>query len=303
MAVYKRSSVVYGGGVDIGNRIEPPVRREEPKKAPETAVSHQPKPEPTVDEIRAELAYQAMELERQRSELAEIRDSYIEQGKQVIIDAKNRADGIIQSARDSASQIVAEAEQSRTDIQIKAKAEGFEQGRKDGVEAVLAAGRDALDEVKTLCGRIIAEKDELFERYEKDIYDTVMTIANKVTLGSMAVKDGTAAKKLIKQAAKDFRAAQRIKITLNKSEASEELAGDYEYLKELCGGSAAIEIELLENAEEGTVIVEADGEITDAGIMTQLRMIQELGRGKFRGPGTKKASGKKKPDEKSEPEE
>lgn len=306
MAVYKRSSVVYGGGVDIGNTIVPPVRREEPKRAAEPAAEAPkaaPKHEPTIDEIRTELAYQAMELEHQRQELARIRDGYIEQGKQVIIDAKKRADGIIQNAHDSAAQIVAQAEQSRTDIQIKAKAEGFEQGKKDGVEAVLAAGRDVLGEVKTLCEQIVAEKGELFDRYEKDIFDTVMTIANKVTLNSMSVKDTTAAKKLIKQAAKDFRSAQRIKITLNKSEATEELAGDYEYLKELCGGSAAIEIELLENAEEGTVIVEADGEITDAGIMTQLRMIQELGRGKFRGSGTKKTSRKKKSDEESEPEE
>ena len=305
MAVYKRSSVVYGGGVDIGNRIDPPVRREPPKKAPEPEAqpSAEVKPESTVEEIRRELASQAMELEQQRQELARIRDSYIEQGKQVIIDAKNRADGIIQTAQDNAREIVAQAEQSRTDIQIKAKAEGFEQGKKDGVEAVLAQGSELLGEVKALCERIAAEKGELFDRYEKDIFETVMTIANKVTLGSMAVKDTTAAKKLIKQAAKDFRSAQRIKITLNKSEATEELAGDYEFLKELCGGTAAVEVELLENAEEGTVIVEADGEITDAGIMTQLRMIQELGRGKFRGAGTKKTSRKKKSDEESEPEE
>lgn len=293
MAVFKRGSVVYGGGVDIGNTIAPAAVSEEKIQAPpeEEPEVIQPKAEPSVEEIRAELAYQAMELERRRQELDTIRNSYIEQGKQVILEAKKRADGIIQNAHDSAAQIVAQAEQSKTDIQIKAKAEGFEQGKKDGSDAVVAASRDILDEAKALCERIITEKGELFDRYEKDIFDTVMAIANKVTLGSTGVKDGTAAKRLIKQAAKDFRSAQRIKITLNKNAVTEELAGDYEYLKELCGGSAAIEVELLDNAEEGTVIVEADGEITDAGIMTQLRMIQELGRGKFR--GGKKASQKK----------
>ena len=45
-----------------------------------------------------------------------------------------------------------------------------------------------------------------------------------------------------------------------------------------------MEVELLPEAEPGTVIVDNGSEIVDAGIMTQLRMIQELGDGKFREP-------------------
>ena len=123
-----------------------------------------------------------------------------------------------------------------------------------------------------------------------------MAIANKVTLDSMSVKDGTAAKKLIKKAAKEFRNSQLIRITLDKNGATEELAGDYEYLKELCGG-ANVEIELLADADPGTVIVDNGSEITDAGIQTQLKMIQELGSGKFRAPTGRKK--KKLDDEES----
>ena len=156
-----------------------------------------------------------------------------------------------------------------------------------------AAGRDILDEAKSYAERINSEKEQLFADYEKEIYDTVMQIAKKVTLDSITSKDSAAVKRLIKKAAKEFRNCERVKITLNDNGANEELTGDYEYLKELCGGIPNVEVELLPEADPGTVIVDNGSEIVDAGIMTQLRMIQELGDGKFREP--KPTRKKKKP--------
>lgn len=213
---------------------------------------------------------------------------YIEQGKDVILEAKRRAEAIIADAEQQASEIVSDAEQNRDDVFIKARAEGYEQGKKDGVAACLKAGQGVLDEAREFADSINEQKTELFERYEKEIYETVMEIANKVTLGSMSVKDGTAAKKLIKKAAKEFRNAQLIRITLDENGASTELAGDYEYLKELCPSAEHVEVELLRDAEPGTVIVDNGEEITDAGIKTQLKMIREIGDGKFRNPSPKR---------------
>ena len=39
---------------------------------------------------------------------------------------------------------------------------------------------------------------------------------------------------------------------------------------------------MLRDAPSGTVIIDNGSEITDAGIMTQLKMIEELGKGKYR---------------------
>ena len=61
-----------------------------------------------------------------------------------------------------------------------------------------------------------------------------------------------------------------------------------------CGGAEHVEVELLPDAEPGTVIVDNGSEITDAGINTQLRMIQELGSGRFREPAKKKNSAQEK---------
>ncbi len=295
MSVLKGNSVCYSGGVDISNTFE--LRRKQELPSEKTQEESVQTPEP-VQENRAELLdirerelneREAAIADRER-ELSELKELYIEQGKTVILDAKQRAESITRTAQENASKIVSEAEQNRESVFIKAKAEGYEQGRIEGVDACLAAGQDVLNEARAFSEAINAEKEELFARYEKEIFETVMAIANKVTLDSMSTKDGTAAKKLIKKAAKEFRNSQLIRITLDKNGATEELAGDYEYLKQLCGGIADVEVELLPDAERGTVIVDNGSEITDAGIQTQLRMIQEIGGGKFRGKKTKPSS-------------
>lgn len=309
MGVLKYGSVRYGGsGVDIANtfdvrgqrNVERPQRETSQEKAPEvSAVSR--------DEVLAEretqLIMRERDIEARQKELAALKEQYIEQGKEVILEAKRRAEGIVQNAEQQANEIVSGAERSRDDVFIKARAEGYEQGKKDGVAACLAAGQGVLDEAREYSELINDQKAELFERYEKEIYETVMEIANKVTMGSMAVKDGTAAKKLIKKAAKEFRNSQLIRITLDENGASTELAGDYEYLKELCAGAEHVEVELLKDAESGTIIIDNGEEITDAGIQTQLKMIKELGDGKFRSSTPRKRKKASKPETDEEQQE
>lgn len=320
MSVLKYNAVRYSGDVDITNVVdipiavsaqqaaEPPAPEEDPKgegiadaddaQDPELSEEKAPEPRFSREEIlvqrETELLVHEREVEQLREELAALRESYIEQGKEVILEAKRRADTIVRGAEHQADEIVRSAEQTREDIRIKARAEGFEQGKKDGVAACLAAGQSVLDEAKAYVQSINDAKAALFEKYEADIFETVMEIANKVTLNSMAVKDGTAAKKLIKKAAKDFRNSELIRITLDENGATTELVGDYEALRELCGGAASVEVELLADAAPGTVIVDNGEEITDAGIQTQLKMIRELGDGKFSDGAPKKRTSRKK---------
>ena len=298
MSVLKYSAVQYNGnGVDIENTLS--IFKKNHETAADNVLNngfedeseeetYEPSREELLDEREKSIADKERELDELRSELNRLKEQYIEQGKQVIVEAKRRAEGIVKDAEANAADIVKNAEDEREGVFIKARAEGFEQGKKDGVAACMAAGSDILDEARNFTNSINVQKTELFERYESEIYETVMDIANKVTLDSMSVKDGTAAKKLIKKAAKNFRNSQLIRITLDENGASTELCGDYEYLKELCGGVEHIEVELVSGGETGTVIVDNGEEITDAGIRTQLQMIRELGDGKFRTPSLRK---------------
>lgn len=303
MSVLKYSAVKYNqNGVDIENTlgIYKELKAAENAVAPESKEAEAadggteeyiPSREELLEEREKTVSEKERELDKMRAELNKLKEQYIEQGKQVIVEAKRRAEGIISDAESDADEITKTAERERENVFIKARAEGFEQGKKDGVAACVAEGSDILDDARKFSEMINSQKAQLFADYEKEIYETVMEIANKVTLNSMAVEDGTAAKKLIKKAARDFRNSQLIRITLDDNEAYAEFVGDYEYLKELCGGVEHVEVELISGAEPGTVIVENGEEITDAGIQMQLKMIRELGDGKFRTPSIRKKKG------------
>ena len=158
MSVYKYNSIRYNGGIDISNTVNITPANIAPAPAAEKPQPPEPAPEPAEQaEEKADIAAAALEelvkreaavkaaeneLEKRKSELAALREQYIEQGKQVIIEAKRRADGIVANANSEADGIVADAEKKRGDVFIKARTEGFEQGKKDGAALVLTESRN-----------------------------------------------------------------------------------------------------------------------------------------------------------------
>lgn len=160
-----------------------------------------------------------------------------------------------------------------------------------------------LSEIKRLSEQMVSDKAELFDSYEVEIFDTVMEIVNRITLNSLGQKDKAVVKKTIKEAGKSFRGSEYVKLTLSKTDVSEEMAADTDYFKKLFTNVKNVEVEVLKDAPSGTVIIDNGSEITDAGIQTQLKMIEELGRGKYRrAPSRKKAEKQEEPAAQAEPD-
>lgn len=195
-----------------------------------------------------------------------------------------------QQAQDYAAQAKAQAEA----IFEKSRSDGFAKGHEDGYAAGLDKCCDMLSEIKRLSEQMVSDKAELFDSYEVEIFDTVMEIVNRITLNSLGQKDKAVVKKTIKEAGKSFRGSEYVKLTLSKTDVSEEMAADTDYFKKLFTNVKNVEVEVLKDAPSGTVIIDNGSEITDAGIQTQLKMIEELGRGKYRrAPSRKKPKSRK----------
>ena len=147
MSVLKRNSVYFGGGVDISNSIELPKPQTHTAAAADPgAVERLPEPAPDpeqelleqkrrLEQRMSELDQRERDLEQERKSLEEMKARCVEQGKEVILEAKRRAESIVSAANDNASQIISDAEANRDSVFIRAKSEGFEQGQKDGREA------------------------------------------------------------------------------------------------------------------------------------------------------------------------
>ena len=202
--------------------------------------------------------------------------------------AKQRAQQILSDTEKQAEEYALQAKAQAQAIFEKSRTDGFAKGHEDGYAAGLDKCREMLAELKKVSEQINSEKQELFDSYEVEIFDTVMEIVNKITLNSLGQKDKALVKKTIKEAGKAFRNSEYVKLTLSKTDVSEEMAADADYFKKLFTNVKTVEVEVLKDAPSGTVIIDNGSEITDAGIQTQLKMIEELGRGKYRRASSRK---------------
>lgn len=243
----------------------------------------------------AEIAEKADEEALLRSrlideEIEKVKQHYRAEGEKALADARERAQKILSDTEKQAQDYAAMAKEQAEAIFEKSKADGFAKGHEDGYAAGLDKCRDMLSELKRLSEQMVSDKAELFDGYEVEIFDTVMEIVNRITLNSLGQKDKAVIRKTIKEAGKSFRGSEYVKLTLSKTDVSEEMAADTDYFKKLFTNVKNVEVEVLKDAPSGTVIIDNGSEITDAGIQTQLKMIEELGRGKYRrAPSRKKA--------------
>lgn len=263
----------------------------------DNTVTVKPAAQPTAQEAEAEstvgdAVMEEAENARQESinaEIERIKQYYTDEGEKALAEAKKLAEQILSDTEKQAAQYAEAAKAQAEEIFAKAEQDGFAKGHDDGYKKGLMKCKDMLFELKSASERINAEKDELFESYETEIFDTVMEIVNRVTLNSLGQKDKAVIKKTVKEAGKAFRNSDYVKLTLSKTDISEEIAADADYFKKLFTNVKTIEVEILKDAPSGTVILDNGSETIDAGIQTQLKMIEELGRGKYRLAPSKKA--------------
>lgn len=248
--------------------------------------------EPAVSAVNTEPDDQISARHRQEleQEKEKITSYYRAEGEKALAEAREKAQKILSDTEKQAQDYAAKAKAQAEAIFEQSKADGFAKGHEDGYAAGLDKCRDMLAELKKLSEQMVSDKAELFDGYEVEIFDTVMEIVNRITLNSLGQKDKAVVRKTIKEAGKSFRGSEYVKLTLSKTDVSEEMAADTDYFKKLFTNVKNVEVEVLKDAPSGTVIIDNGSEITDAGIQTQLKMIEELGRGKYRrAPSRKKA--------------
>lgn len=234
-------------------------------------------------------------------ELEELREHYKREGEEQAQSIKRKAEIELARAKEDAEKIRQQAQNERMEklkaldadaakTLEKAKKDGFEIGYNEGVKKGTDDGyvqglkkcKDTLLDLKNLCEDVEKEKTALMAENRRGIFDISMAVAEKITMSVFSQKDKQALEKMITEAAREFRSAKSVRVTLSKLDLSEDVEADLKILEKCFSETVNVEFEVLEDAERGTLLVETDSEILDAGVSTQLRMIEELGKGKFR---------------------
>lgn len=270
------------GGDDFASweeETEPEPERVKPRPVPETK-----KDSKETDEAIKRLAEQIIYDAR-------------EQAKIIIAEARQQADAVRNETCAEQAAIEAdcrrkidEAEKHVADIRLEAKDQGYARGREEGLKKGSEEGyiqglkkcHETLLELKKLNEDIVAERNSLIQSYERQVFELVFAISQKITVDSLKQKDKKVIEKMIKEASKDMRKAKNIRVTLSKLDLSEDMEADFASFSKLFADGVNVEFEVLNDAESGTLILDDGSKIIDAGVSTQLRMIRELGTGKYR---------------------
>lgn len=212
---------------------------------------------------------------RARSKATEIYDKTKEIAQQTVLDARSEAEQILNSAK-------SEAEKLKENEKRAGYEEGQKKGYDDGYVKALKKCKETLVELKSLAEQITADKNEIMMQYERQLFDTIFDICQRVTLGALAQKEKGIITRMIHEAGRKYKASKNVKITLSKLDVSEEAEIDEQLLKDVFKNCDNVEIEIQEDAPSGTLLIDDGSEITDASVMTQLKMVEQLGKGKYR---------------------
>lgn len=282
-----------------GNKL---VQTEEP--APEKKKEHKPAAEvpqeeapqavekPEEDDSDKYIREEDAKVERRLliNEYEQLRQKYEKQSEEYVLRAKEKAAEVYEKTKEIAHKTVDEARSEAETIKKSAFEEGsrngydegYKKGYDEGYVAALKKCRETLVELKTAIEEVGVKKNDIFLNYEHALFDVIFEIAQKVTLGTLKQKDKSVIHKMLKEAGKSFRGSKNVKITLSRLDIAEEAEIPDELIEEIFRGGTNVEIEILKDAPSGTLIIDNGAEITDAGVLTQLKMIEQLGRGKYR---------------------
>jgi flagellar biosynthesis/type III secretory pathway protein FliH len=234
---------------------------------------------------------QANEGQSAENAVQEAIDKGIEEGiNRVLAGLKERAqeesDRLIHIAKESARQIEEDAraavhssmELAQKDIdEMRAKA--LEDGYKEGFETAKAEAFEKYDKYVDAAAKLLADisarKESYFLSNEAELRATVYVIAEKIIHAELQIHP-EAVENIIADAAKKYSNSKYLKISMADNPESRKLKVDGSFVKQLIPFIKDIDIELLDDVPENTIVLDDQSEVTDASIPTQLDLLKEI---------------------------
>lgn len=208
--------------------------------------------------------------------IIEMRSAELEQQRINILDAANKAaKATAEDAKKTTAAVLERASKECAILKEKAKAEGFKEGFDEGKKQSMEKCSKYIDASAQLLSDINAHKDAYYISNEKELRETLFLMVQKITKAELKT-DPAVIERIIADAAKGFRNSDYIKISLADGEVSREIKTDEKLIKKLIPFIPDIDVEILPDAEEGTVILDNNEEIVDASVPTQLDFLKEI---------------------------
>ncbi len=240
-------------------------RRAEEEKAAQKAENERRVKEAVEAQVAKFVAERSAEMEKEHAAVME--------------KARSDAASITAEAKAATMAVMEKAKRECAILKEQAKKEGHDEGYKDGFAEGKQQSLDKYKKYIDASGKLLAEINSRKEAYyisnEEEMRDTLIELMKKAVHTELRTNPAVI-ESLIADAAKNFRNADYLKITLAEDGLTERFRTDEKLVKELIPFIPDIEVVLDRDAEEGTVIEDDGSQIVDAGIPTQLEFLQEI---------------------------
>lgn len=190
---------------------------------------------------------------------------------QILREAQQQAEQLLQKAAKDADAKLQAAETQAEGIRADAWQSGCEEGKHEALKIQAEQNRAAQAQLNILLTEIAAAHEALYQRYEDEIVDLALAIADKIT-NTVVKQDGGAMEAMIVHALKHMR--REAKITVRVSEEHYQTFFNAESMNFVLGDeSINVAVESDPLLGDGGLILESDLETVNAGTDSQLKYI------------------------------
>lgn len=159
-------------------------------------------------------------------------------------------------------------EKARSDGYVQGYQEGLAQGHAQGYAQALAENEQTLARIVSLLQEIDMGKQAIYEKHQQAMLDLALDIARKV-IGNQLSKSDKAFVNIFKKAAEGLYGQKNIRLLISPHEVKAVTTlGDE--LRNMISGMERLDIQVLDDAPQGTCILETEDTLIDASAQKQV---------------------------------
>ncbi len=153
--------------------------------------------------------------------------------------------------------------------------EGYELGKLKITEKLNKQNKTKEKEITNMLEEIENKKENIISTYERGLSKLAIDIAEKIIRQKIELQ-GNIVTRIIESVIKDYRNEEWVKVYISSKDDAKSIRADKDLIQSLSKISNDVKIEVSEELEEGSAIVETPEGIVDASIITQLNNLKEM---------------------------
>ncbi len=203
-----------------------------------------------------------LEAEEQARYAAAALESQRRQAREIMREAEKFSD-------DARAAAMKQADQMRE----QARREGYQKGYEQGKFQAQTENEKKLDQLVQLMENLDRGKEALFKQYEQQMIDLALEIARKVVADRIE-QDDEAFIRIFKKAVEGLSGQKIVKVSVSEHHL-EFATAHADYLRSMVQDAEKLEVQVIEGASPGSLIVDTEDVSIDASVEKQLEVLEQ----------------------------